>query len=411
MFGTLLPEDEVINVGIGKSLNVSKSPFGYIKPDTTFKEELKINISGINIEMYHAPGETNDQLFVWLPEHKSLMPGDNIYKTFPNLYTIRGTTHRDVIGWVSSLDKMRSHEPEYIFPSHTKPIIGSEKAMEALTIYRDAIQYVHDQTIRLMNEGYYPDQIVEMVELPASIKSSPYLSEFYGTVRWSVKSIFNGYLGWFNGNPADLDPLSRKEEAQKFAKLVGGEEFLLEALEQSVLNEDMQWALELSDKLLALDFEVNRVNNLRQKALLYIGLRSSNPNKRNYFLSSAMELESDFGGYPVAERTEEGVKEISIDTIFSILSVRLNPERVINQNIKACFLFSSGLTRTITIRNQVASVSANADLQCDITVKTSELNFKMALSGLLNPVMALASGDIVVDGGNTNFLKFLSYFR
>ena len=150
-----LPEDEVINVGIGKSLNVSKSPFGYIKPDTTFKEELKIKISGINIELYHAPGETNDQLFVWLPEHRSLMPGDNIYKTFPNLYTIRGTTHRDVIGWVSSLDKMRSHEPEYIFPSHTKPIIGSEEAMEALTIYRDAIQYVHDQTIRLMNEGYY----------------------------------------------------------------------------------------------------------------------------------------------------------------------------------------------------------------------------------------------------------------
>jgi alkyl sulfatase BDS1-like metallo-beta-lactamase superfamily hydrolase len=411
MFGTALPEDEVINVGIGKSLNVSKSPFGYIKPDTTFKEELKINISGINIELYHAPGETNDQLFVWLPEHRSLMPGDNIYKTFPNLYTIRGTTHRDVIGWVSSLDKMRSHEPEYIFPSHTKPIIGSEEAMEALTIYRDAIQYVHDQTIRLMNEGYYPDQIVEMVELPDSIKSSPYLSEFYGTVRWSVKSIFNGYLGWFNGNPADLDPLSRKEEAQKFAKLVGGEEFLLNALEESVLDEDMQWALELSDKLIALDFEVDKVNNLRQKALLYIGLRSSNPNKRNYLLSSAMELDDDFDGYPIAERTKEGVKEISIDTIFSILSVRLNPERVINQNIKACFLFSSGLTRAITIRNQVASVSASVDLPCDITVKTSELNFKMALSGLLNPVMAIASGDIIVDGGNTNFLKFLTYFR
>ena len=323
------------------------------------------------------------------------MPGDNIYKTFPNLYTIRGTTHRDVIGWVSSLDKMRSHEPEYIFPSHTKPIIGSEEAMEALTIYRDAIQYVHDQTIRLMNEGYYPDQIVEMVVLPDSIKSSPYLSEFYGTVRWSVKSIFNGYLGWFNGNPADLDPLSRKEEAQKFAKLVGGEEFLLNALEESVLDEDMQWALELSDKLIALDFEVDKVNNLRQKALLYIGLRSSNPNKRNYLLSSAMELDDDFDGYPIAERTKEGVKEISIDTIFSILSVRLNPERVINQNIKACFLFSSGLTRAITIRNQVASVSANVDLPCDITVKTSELNFKMALSGLLNPVMAIASGDII----------------
>ena len=89
-FGTALPEDEVINVGIGKSLNISKSPFGYIKPDTTFKDELKIKISGIDIELYHAPGETNDQLFVWLPKHKSLMPGDNIYKTFPkSLYDKR----------------------------------------------------------------------------------------------------------------------------------------------------------------------------------------------------------------------------------------------------------------------------------------------------------------------------------
>ena len=411
MFGTALPEDEVINVGIGKSLNISKSPFGYIKPDTTFKDELKIKISGIDIELYHAPGETNDQLFVWLPKHKSLMPGDNIYKTFPNLYTIRGTTHRDVMGWVSSLDHMRSFNPEYIFPSHTKPIIGSDKAMNALTVYRDAIQYVHDQTIRLMNEGYYPDQIIEIVDLPASIKSSPFLSEFYGTVRWSVKSIFNGYLGWFNGNPADLDPLSRKTEAQKLAKLVGGEQLLFEALEKSVIDEDMQWALELSDKLLALEYSVDEVNKLRQEALMYIGLRSSNPNKRNYFLSSAMELNDSFDGYPEAERTEEGVKEISIDTILNILSVRLNPNKVIDQNTQVCFLFSSGLTRTITIRNQVASISSRIDTPCNITVKTSELNFKMVLSGLLNPVMAIASGEIVVDGGNTNFLQFLSYFR
>ena len=411
MFGTALPEDELINVGIGKSLNISKSPFGYIKPDTTFKDELKIKISGIDIELYHAPGETNDQLFVWLPKHKSLMPGDNIYKTFPNLYTIRGTTHRDVMGWVSSLDHMRSFNPEYIFPSHTKPIIGSDEAMNALTVYRDAIQYVHDQTIRLMNEGYYPDQIIEIVDLPASIKSSPFLSEFYGTVRWSVKSIFNGYLGWFNGNPADLDPLSRKTEAQKLAKLVGGEQLLFEALEKSVIDEDMQWALELSDKLLALEYSVDEVNKLRQEALMYIGLRSSNPNKRNYFLSSAMELNDSFDGYPEAERTEEGVKEISIDTILNILSVRLNPNKVIDQNTQVCFLFSSGLTRTITIRNQVASISSRIDTPCNITVKTSELNFKMVLSGLLNPVMAIASGEIVVDGGNTNFLQFLSYFR
>ena len=181
MFGTLLPKEDFINVGIGASLNVSKSPTGYIKPDITFQDTLKTNIAGIDIELYHAPGETDDQLFVWLPNHKSLMPGDNIYKTFPNLYTIRGTTHRDVIGWINSIDHMQSFEPEFLFPSHTKPVVGKDKIKEVLMVYRDAIQYIHDQTIRLMNQGYYPDQIVEMVELPEDISNSPYLYEFYGT--------------------------------------------------------------------------------------------------------------------------------------------------------------------------------------------------------------------------------------
>ena len=411
MFGTALPEDDVINVGIGKSLNVSKSPFGYVKPDTTFEDELNIDIAGIKLELYHAPGETNDQLFVWLPDHKSLMPGDNLYKTFPNLYTIRGTTHRDVAGWISSLDHMRSFSAEYVFPSHTKPIIGSELISDTFMLYRDAIQFVHDQTIRLMNQGLYPDQIIELVELPESIKKSPFLKEFYGTVRWSVKSIYNGYLGWFNGNPAELDPLSRKEEAQKFADMVGGEVALFEVFKNAVNDKEMQWALELSDRLIALDFSLSEVKSLRREALLYIGARSSNPNKRNYILSSALELSDDFISFPETQRTSEGVKEISIDTIFSILSVRLNPEKVINKNMNVCFYFSSGLKKTISIRNQVAAISDEVMDSCDLTVKATEFNFKMAISGLTNPIMALATGDIEVDGGNTDFIKFLTYFQ
>ena len=410
MFGTQLPENELINVGIGKSLSVAKSPLGYLKPDTTFDKELKMQIAGINIELYHAPGETNDQIFIWLPDHNSLMPGDNIYKTFPNLYTIRGTTHRDVMGWVNSLDHMRSFNPEFLFPSHTKPLSG-DQVMDALTIYRDAIQFVHDQTIRLMNEGYYPDQIVEMIDLPKEIKESPFLYEFYGTVRWSVKSIFSGYLGWFNGNPSDLDPLSRVEEATRFSNMVGGNENMFAALQQAIQAQDMQWALELSDRLIALEYSLDEVNSLRQDALRYIGERSSNPNKRNYFLTSAIELDKNFKGFPLAERTVEVINEVSIDTLFSLLSVSLDPENIIQNNYRACFTFTSGITKTITIRNNVAAISDNIIQPCNIEVFGDELVFKMALSGLKSPVMAIASGEIEVKGGNTEFLQFLSSFR
>ena len=412
MFGTLLSEEDFINVGIGQNLSVSKSPTGYVKPDITFKDTLKMSISGIDIELFHAPGETNDQIFVWLPNHKSLMPGDNVYKTFPNLYTIRGTTHRDVIGWVQSIDHMKSFEPEFLFPSHTKPIVGKDKIREILIIYRDAIQFIHDQTIRLMNQGYYPDQIIEMIQLPEEIAKSPYLFEFYGTLRWSVKSIFNGYLGWFNGNPSELDPLSREEKAIRISQLAGGKEILLEQLHKAVEDEDMQWALELSDYLIALDFFNREVKNLRQKALIYEGSRTSNPNKRNYFLTSALELQEEFNGFPIIDRNEELLDQISINTFFDVLSVRFNPEKHNNDIFKVCFKFSSGITKNITLRNDVAVISNSFEKNCNILIKTNEIELKKILIGINNPVAAIAAGNILVEeGGITNFLEFLTKFQ
>ena len=410
MFGTLLSDEDLINVGIGPSLNVAKSPTGYIKPNVTFKDYLELDIAGIKIELFHAPGETNDQLFVWLPEHKALLPGDNVYKTFPNLYTIRGTTHRDVVGWVNSIDHMKNFDAEYLFPSHTKPIIGKENIKEILTIYRDAIQYIHDQTIRLMNEGLYPDQIAELIKLPEHIANSPYLYEFYGTVRWSVKSIFNGYLGWFSGNPSELDPLSRKERAIRISKLAGGDKALLEQLYSAVENEDMQWALELSDHLITLDYFIDDVKDLRKKALIYEGSRSSNPNKRNYFLTAALELNESFEKNILIERTEELLEQISIDTLFSVLSVRFNPEKT-NEELTACFNFSSGISKNIDIRNDVAVVSDIKQQDCDIYIQTDEIEFKKILVGLESPISSLASGKIEIEGGSTQFLQFLSMFR
>ena len=412
MFGTSLPEKDLINVGIGPNLSVSKSPTGYVKPDTTFSDTLKLNIEGIELELYHAPGETNDQIFIWLPKHKALMPGDNIYKTFPNLYTIRGTTHRDVKGWIDSIDHMKTFQPEYLFPSHTKPIIGKETIQDALNIYRDAIQYIHDQTIRLMNQGLYPDEIADIVKLPKEIADSPYLYEFYGTVRWSVKSIFNGYLGWFSGNPAELDPLSRKEKASRISDLAGGSDMLLEQLHLAVKEKNMQWALELSDYLISLDLFTDEVKELRIEALIYEGSRSSNPNKRNYFLTSALELNGSIEEISLLDRTSEDLlHQISIDTLFDVLSTRYNPEEEFVNNYKVCFSFASGITKNVTIRNKVAVISNNIDGSCDLKITSEEIEFKKTLTGLSSPVAQIASGDLIVEGSSTEFLIFLTRFR
>ena len=307
---------------------------------------------------------------------------------------------------------MKTFNPEFLFPSHTKPIIGKEVIQNVLNTYRDAIQFVHDQTIRLMNQGMYPDEIAEKIKLPDSIADSPYLKEFYGTVRWSVKSIFNGYLGWFSGNPAELDPLSREEKAKRILNLAGDIDVMIDDLRLAVEKEDMQWALELSDYLIALDSFTKEVKDLRIDALIYEGSRSANPNKRNYFLTSAFELRDDFVEPSLLDRTSEELLEyVSIDTLFDVLSTRYNPDKRINENTTICFLFSSGLRKNITIRNQVAVISNTTGDDCLMTVTSDEIELKKILTGWSNPVTSIASEKIQIDGNSVEFLQFLSKFR
>jgi alkyl sulfatase BDS1-like metallo-beta-lactamase superfamily hydrolase len=304
---------------------------------------------------------------------------------------------------------MRSLNPNYLYPSHTKVLEGPE-VMETLTLYRDAIQYVHDQTIRLMNQGLYPDQIVEMIELPDEIASSPFLKEFYGTIRWSVKSIFNGYLGWFNGNISELDPLSRVAEASRIAAMVGGADNIYLQLEEAVNREDMQWALQLSDHLIALEYKLKQVNSLRAIAAEHIGQRSPNPNKRNYFLSSAIELKPGFNREILIKSNAELLMQLSMDNFFNILSVSLNPKKVDAGQYRACFSFNSGINKTITLRNQIAEISSITD-NCDLNISAEDNLFKGSLAGLHNPLTTVASGQIDTNGKSAEYLMFLSKFR
>ena len=410
MFGTALPEEEVVNVGIGPYLSVGKSAPGYVKPNVTFDNELKLNIAGIAFEFFHAPGETDDQIFVWLPEYKALFPGDNIYKTFPNLYTIRGTSHRDVNAWINSLDMMLALEPKHIFPSHTLPFSG-ESALDTLTIYRDGIQFIHDQTIRLMNQGMHPEEIIENIDLPEAVASSPYLQEFYGTVRWSVKSIFNGYLGWFSGNIAELDPTSTFKRAKFISQMVGGPDALFAELEKAIIDEEMQWALELSDLLLAMDHRTSEVTRYRAKAALYIGTMASNPNKRNYFLSEAQRLFGEQESINIIPPEASMLEQIPMDMFFDVLRVNLNPEKVDpNEIVTACFEFSSGLSKAMILRNQIAQIKATLPQDCSVNIKTDEQTLKQVLAGVKNPILEIANGNLIVDK-DVQFLKLLTAFR
>ncbi|MDW8274310.1 MAG: alkyl/aryl-sulfatase, partial [Chitinophagales bacterium] len=286
MFGVFLDDDAHVHCGIGPRLAINQNTtLGILRPTITFRDSLDVIVSGVHMRLFHAPGETPDHIIVWLPEMRTLLCGDNVYKAFPNLYTIRGTPYRDVNLWRQSVDKMRALRPEVLIPSHTEVLFGEKNVYEVLTAYRDAIQYVHDQTVRGMNQGLTPDELAEQIKLPPHLKEHPWLREYYGKVSWSVRAIFNGYLGFFDGNPATLLPLSPASRAFKIEELAGGRQKLLRQIESSLKGEDFQWALELTDYYLALYPDDNEAVQLRIKCLMALGYAQLNPNARHYYLT------------------------------------------------------------------------------------------------------------------------------
>ncbi len=417
MFGTYLADgpEGLINDGIGRSLEIGPdSTLGLLRPTRTFRDKLELEIAGVKLVLIHAPGETNDQLFVWLPEKKTLLPGDNVYKAFPNLYTIRGTLYRDVLEWSRSLDKMRDLRPDHLVPSHTRPVSGTAKIEAILVAYRDAIQYVHDQTVRGMNRGLTPDELVQEVVLPPHLRDHPYLQELYGTVAWSVRSIFGGYLGWFDGDAAHLARPSPEERAAGTIELAGGTEAVLAAARAAVDEKRFAWAAELANHVIHSGGDADAAKRLKARALRELAHRSISPNGRNYYLTQALELEGviDVRARSIDETVLDTLRSIPIANFMEAMTVNLDPKKSADTDTRLVFEFSDIDERyELHIRRGVAALRHGDAPNPDIRVTVNSIVWKEIVVGFRNPAIAFASGDVEIEGGAIELAKILSMFR
>lgn len=289
----LSPEERGVNVMLGKEWckpNSGKIEAIILPPNHTFDQNrLAREIAGVKLELVAAPGETDDQLYVWLPEKKVLLCGDNYYPVFPNLYAIKGS-YRDIFQWIDSLEAMLREHPKYLIPGHGMPVLGAENIKQVLRDYRDALRSVIEQTLAGMDRGLTPDRLVEVVKLPPELANKPYLQESYGTVSWTVRAIYTNYLGWFDGNATNLFPLSPVAEAQRIAQLTGGKEELLQAARDALEAQDYQWTSQLADYLIVLQFHTLEAKLLKAEALTALAQKQINLNAQNYYLSAAKNL-------------------------------------------------------------------------------------------------------------------------
>ncbi|KAL3903007.1 MAG: hypothetical protein SGARI_005570, partial [Bacillariaceae sp.] len=189
---------------------------------------------------------------------------------------------------------MKNLNAGIMVPSHTLPVIGRNKIRQCLQEYRDAIQYMHDQTVRRMLLGQHPDQIGAELQLPTKLQQKGHLKEYYGTVGWSAKAVFDAYLGWYSGDECDLNPLPPMEKSQRLIDLAGSVEKILEKAQQAMLANDYQWALELSaavvrtkDALKHSKSTIKKAATLKAQACTALGTQQVNANARNWYLTAA----------------------------------------------------------------------------------------------------------------------------
>jgi alkyl sulfatase BDS1-like metallo-beta-lactamase superfamily hydrolase len=258
---------------------------GYIRPDVLFDDEYRFEEGGVTFELYHTLGETFDHLMVWMPQERVLLPGDLFYESFPMLASPM-KPDRPIVGWAASLDRMRKLRPAYLVPSHTNPQAGEEKIDSILANYARAIRWVHDETVKRLNQGLSLARIRDEVKLPDDLASLPYLQPGYGTVPWSVNGIYKEYTGWYDFNPADLKPGSKSALSRALLEASGGAAVILK---RAAGESNAQLALELTDVVLAAEPANREAHALRGAALEKLGQAAMNTVERNVYLVAAQE--------------------------------------------------------------------------------------------------------------------------
>lgn len=243
-----------------------------IVPTIMFEEEYNFELGGVEFNVLHTPGETYDHLSVWVPKYRAAFVGDNFYTSFPNMYTLRGTKPRWALDYVDSINRILALEPEILIPSHGDAIIGEQQIQRELIRYRDAILYVHDKTVLGMNQGKDVHTLMAGITLPSDLD----IGEGYGRISWSVRGIYESYMGWFDGNPTSMFSTPVDEAYPQLVELAGGAEAVAMLAEAQIESGDFELALHSAD--IALSAEPKSVRALQARLAAFNSLLAASDN-------------------------------------------------------------------------------------------------------------------------------------
>lgn len=317
-----------VNGGLGPDFVMQT--ISLIAPTVPVDDRLEHTVAGVRMVHSWAPSEAIDEIITWFPDLKDLQSAEVIHgESFPNLHTIRGSRYRDPQAWFKSIDKhLRPLPAEFMIPSHGRPLAGQDEVAAVLRDYRDAISFVYDQTLRYMNLGYLPDDLAAKVKLPPDLAASEWLGEFYGGVSHSVREIYVGELGWFDGDPTTLAPVHPRESSRRLIELIGGRDKVVAEAAKAASSGDHQWAAELLRHVVRVDPADQPARDAKADALRQIGYTTPNSNWRNFYLTAARELD---GTIDYSKRLDldapDQIAALPATAMLEGLRVRIDPAK------------------------------------------------------------------------------------
>lgn len=416
--GAYLPfdgEDGVVGCGLGPFYSHPEIPnptSGYLPPNKLVPrdEVTEMVIEGIRFQFIPQPSDSSDSMIIWLPDEKVCV-NNLAWPTFPNIYTLRGEPYRDPRIWMHGIDTMIGLEPEHIVGAHGLPMSGKETIQEELLNYRDGIQYLFDQTVRHMNMGYSPDQIVEAVYVPEHLTSGVLSKEIYGEMEYHIRGIYGGIIGWFGNDTVELHPVSEAFEAQKIIEGFGGKEEVMAQAKAALEDNQYSWAAQLITYVLVLEPDNADARQLKADALRKMAQVTTATTTRHFYLCQALELEGKMDYSAAAgAMSKDRLMGVPRDTMLNIMRASIDPEKAIDMDTVMKVNFTDEhVAYGFRVRKGVGQVYENPD-KVDLEMQLPYQTFVEIIVGEKDFQSCIESGEIVIVGDMQQFQKFMGIF-
>lgn len=394
MYGAALPRGVRGAVGAGLGQTTSTGEATLLAPTleiTTTGETHTID--GVEIEFQMAPGtEAPSEMHFYIPRYEALCMAENATHTLHNLLTLRGAVVRDPHVWSQYLTEAIQRygdRARVVFTSHHWPTWGNAEITEFLSLQRDLYGYLHDQTLRMLNQGLTGAEIAEVIQLPPALESSWHARGYYGSVSHNVKAIYQRYMGWFDGNPARLWPHPPAALAERYVDAIGGIDRVLELAQVAYDGGDFRWAATLLDHAAFVDASNEDVKALYADTLEQLGYGSENGTWRNFFLSGATELRAGNFGTPTTSNAPAILAQLTPEQVFDAIAITVDGPKAWDLDLAFDVTVSDlGRSFHVTLRNGVlvyVEREPETDAALHLTLEKTRL-------------IRLAGGDLQSDG-------------